>query len=110
MAGRPAAVFQLLKHRLLLTAPRHGMAAAGVEAAARRRVHGAGDISFQNDLASLAPGIQRGHGRQQRLGVGMGRFEKQGVFFGQLDDFSEIQESKRDAPVFMCCIRKDQAL
>src|SRR5262245_24252041 len=45
--------------------------AAGVEAAAARRVQWAGDAALQADVFLLDAWIGDGHRRQQRLGVGM---------------------------------------
>jgi len=49
----------------------HGLRAAGMEAAARRRIDGAGHIAFEDDALLSPAGIDGGHRGKQRLGIGM---------------------------------------
>jgi hypothetical protein len=63
----------LFEERLDLTANRHDMRTAGVEAAAGRRIERAWDLANEYGLAPAIPWIVYRHGRQQRLRVWMAR-------------------------------------
>ena len=71
--------------------------AAGVEAAARRRVDGARHVALEDDPPPLAlgGGIRHGHGRQQRPGVRVARAGVERVRRPDLDDLAEVHH--RDA-------------
>src|SRR5215213_11610270 len=73
VAGHRMALAPVDQRRFLLGADVLGLPAAGPEPAARRRAHRAGHVALEHDPAALALqlGVGDGHGRQQRLGVGM---------------------------------------
>src|SRR5262245_53673433 len=73
LAGDPVARRDLLEDLIVGGAGRDADRAAGVEAAARGRIHRARHVAFQNDALAPHGGIGDGHRREQRLGVGVPR-------------------------------------
>ena len=75
VAVDPATIGQLVGGRVHRPADVHGVGAAGVEVAARRRRERAGHVALEDDATTgpLAHRVGHRHGRDQRLGVGMGR-------------------------------------
>src|SRR6476661_5703096 len=81
-----------LQRRRDLAANRLSAPAAGIEWAARRRVHRAGNVADQNDALALALQIrvrERASG-EQRDGVGMLRVVVDLLSIAKLDDMPQI--------------------
>ena len=93
-ASGPMAGRLLLEGRRLVSADVLDERAAGLEAAAGRRVEGVGDLALQND--PLARPLQRRvryrHARQQRLGVRMERRVVDHIGVGELDQLSGVED------------------
>ena len=89
--GRPLHV-RAIRHELrhFAAAAVDHVGAAGVEAAARRRIERARDLSLQHNPAALCPRFRHRDRGQQRAAVGMARFREQRVRRRRLDDLAEI--------------------
>src|SRR4029077_865366 len=70
MTGDAMAGSRLAQLRLLGRTARLGMRAAGMEAAARRRIERARDVALQHHALGPQGGVRLRNRRQQRVGVG----------------------------------------
>src|SRR5579883_35900 len=85
VAGNPVVAANVPPLGVLLAADLDGDRTAGVEAAAGGRVHRRGHVAGEDDALALAlhARVRDRHGREQRLGVGMGRVQVELVAAGQ---------------------------
>ena len=95
MAGCPVAGGDLLELRHLGCAPLICVGAAGAEAAAGRRVQGAGHIALQHDTLGLTcrDGVCHRDGRDQAAGVGVDAVGDQLVAVGQLHQLAQVHDA-----------------
>ena len=95
MAGCPVAGGDLLELRHLGGAPLVCVGAAGAEAAAGRRVQGAGHVALQHDALGLAcrEGVCHRDGRDQAAGVGVDAVGDQLVAVGQLHQLAQVHDA-----------------
>ena len=99
MAGDMVAGEDLAHLRLRRPAVRDGVAAAGVKAAARRRVDRARHVPLQDDPLFGSRRVGDRDGRQQGLGVGVLRPGEEIGLVGEFDDLAEIHDRDATADV-----------
>ena len=87
------------KRYILLAARLAPLVAAVEEAAARRRIDGAGNIAFQYDPLPVNINTWCGDCGEKRLSIGMQRVFKQFLRVGQFHNLSQIHDSHPVADV-----------
>src|SRR5439155_14785267 len=94
VAGHPVARGALLERGLLILADPRDLAdpAAGVEVAAGRRADGARHVAFQEDPLALDLRVRDGHGREERLRVGMTGVRVEILGPGDLHDLPQVHD------------------
>jgi antitoxin component HigA of HigAB toxin-antitoxin module len=91
-AGDKVPVPIILEGRLLLTANIHRLRAAGMEAAAFRRVERAGHIPREDDAFALDRRVRDGDSGHQCLGIGVHRVTEQFLARGQFDHLAQVHD------------------
>ncbi len=100
MARRPVAVSEIPEGGFFGGTDVHDLRAAGVEAAARRRVDGAGHVAREQNPIFLPQGIGHRRGGKERLGVRVLGIAVEGRVGRGLDDLSQVHHQDPVAEVF----------
>jgi hypothetical protein len=90
MTGDVVTISRIVPHGLHLTALPHGHRTAGMESTALRGVKGRRHIAGEQHTLLGFTLFNRGHGRQQSLGVGMFRLGKQLLGFPEFRQPTKI--------------------
>src|SRR5215471_18714061 len=90
LAGDPVPWRNFFQDLLVLRAARHADGTARVEAAAGRRLDGAGDVALEEDALALHRRVGDGHRGEKRLRVGMLRVVVELLARGDLHDLAQV--------------------
>src|SRR5438876_12257583 len=82
----------LAERRLLDPAALHDIGAACMESASGGWIDRAWYVALEDDAFAFGLGIGQGHGREERLGIGVERVREERLLFRQLDDLAEIHD------------------